>query len=119
MKYIPARRILKKDLKFLDNIKRDLKDKAEAQIKANFEEEKQNAPGFGLTYRRNKTVVEGSKRDAVDLGNLLEGLTYEWRGNTLWVMSGETYFEYVIEGFVSSSGKTVPNRRDLLRVFVN
>jgi hypothetical protein len=109
-------KILKTSSKNIKSAKAKIKKEAVAQIDANFREVRNNAPGFGKTIRRNRSVVEGSKRDAVDLGNLVESLTYEWRGDTLYVVADSDYFEYVIDGFVSKTGKIIPTREHLLEV---
>lgn len=70
--------------------------------------------GFGITYRQNGEVVEGSFRNIVDLANLKnsqsmirEGMrtTYQWDG------MGETPPIIVHEGATLPSGKQIPPRR--------
>ena len=68
--------------------------------------------GFGVTHRRNGSIVSGSHRDIVDLGELRDSQSYqrtdEYKTEYSW-SAGHAL--YVHEGYTAKSGRPITARR--------
>lgn len=95
---------------FVKNKKDELKADVTQKRLALINEPRQWAEGFKRTKRRNKTIVEGSFRDIVDLGNLERSFVCEWRGDDLYSSIDVPYDKYVVFGHYNRDGSFTPGR---------
>jgi len=94
----------------LDNYKKSLFELAEETILEAITLSRRWEPGFGATRRRNKSVVIGSYRDIKDLGNFLNDFELIWLDDELVVRFFNEASQYVLLGYVTSTGRQIPGR---------